>query len=229
VEEPLTPSSDPMAVQRLLATATLAHDSTHYLHGHLLTILGFAELLQEEEAESGAKDGYGAALVHAGQRLRARVDALLYLLSAASQGHQPPRQESLEGVVREVGLGQEVTIECRVPRGRAVAVDLEGLRCLLRELLVLADPPPAITLALRPAPHGDGEWLDVACGDAPRDPAAAPAASTSAERDTELAVIDALAAALGGSCSAAPGGAGDLRVSIPLPEPTQPISPEGTG
>ena len=100
MEEPLTSFSDPMAAQRLLAAATLARDSTHYLHGHLLTILGFAELLQEEEAESGRKDGYGASLVHAGQRLRARLDALLYLLSTVSEPPHPTRRESLGGVMR---------------------------------------------------------------------------------------------------------------------------------
>jgi hypothetical protein len=232
VEEPLTSFSDPMAAQRLLAAATLARDSTHYLHGHLLTILGFAELLQEEEAESGRKDGYGASLVHAGQRLRARLDALLYLLSTVSEPPHPTRRESLGGVMREVALGQEVTIDCHVPEGRVVALDPQGLRCLLRELLVLADPSSTITLALRPGPQGAGERLEVACGEAPQDPAAAASpTSVSAERVTELAVIEALAAALGGTCIAprAPAGAGDLRVSIPLPEPTQPISPEGVG
>jgi len=232
VEEPLTPFSDPMVVQRLLATVTLAHDSTHYLHGHLLTILGFAELLQEEDAENHRKDGYGETLVRAAQRLRARLDALLYLLATASRPPHSPRPEALGGLVRELVLGQDVTIDCHVPEGRSVAVDGQGLRCLLRGLLALADPSPAITLALRPAPSGAGEWLDVACGPATQDPSAPGLhASTSAERATELAVIEGLATALGGSCTAHPSSAGgcDLRVSIPLPEPTQPISPEGAG
>ena len=233
MEEPLTPFSDPMVARRLLAAASLAHDSSHYLHGHLLTLLGFAELLQEEDAERGREDGFGAALLHAGKGLRARLDALLYLLSTATRPLPSPGLESVGGLVREVGLGEVATIDCHVPEGRSVAVDPQGLRCLLRALLVLADPPLDISLALRPAPDGAGEWLDVvACGAALQAPAAAALpGSMSAENTTELAVIEALAAALGGRCiaSPAPEAPDELRISIPLPDPTQPISPEDEG
>jgi hypothetical protein len=228
VEESLTPFSDGPVNQRLLAATTLAQDSAHDLNGHLLTILGFAELLQEEDAESGREGGYGAVLVRAAQHLQARIDALLYVLTAAARPPRAPRPQPLGGLLREVCVGPHATIDCRVPDERAVAVDAQGLRCLLRALLVISDPPLTITLALRPDPTDTGEWLEVACV-AGTPHGEAPSGSTPVERTAEVAVIEGVATAMGGTCvarPAAPGGC-DLCVSIPLPTSEQLTSQEG--
>jgi hypothetical protein len=232
VEEPLTALSDPLVARRLLAAAALAQDSTHYLHGHLLTLVGFAELLREEETESGRQDGYGGVLMHAARRVQARIDALIYLLAVAGRPSPLSEPGALGRLVREVSHGQEVAIDCRVSDECPVAVDAQGLRCLLNSLLVIAEPSLALTVGLCAALHGSGEWLEVTCAvSAPSPAAPGPVEPHSVEQTTELAVIEALAAALGGSCVAHPAaeGRGGLRVVIPLPAPTESMSSEAQG
>lgn len=230
--EPLTSRPDPEAAQRLRAAAALTQSSTHYLRGQLHTILGFAELLQEEDAERGAEDGFGALLSHAARRLQARIDALLYVLAAADPPETPRRSEALGGLVQDLSVGRGIPIDCRFPGHRPVAVDVHGLRCLLQEIAVLRDPPPDITLAIATGPGGADEWLEVTCTDASGapDPAtvAPPAPPTATERPRGLAVLAAVAAALGGTLSEheSPAGARDLRVAIFLPATNQPIAGE---
>jgi hypothetical protein len=229
VAEPLTPRPDPEAAQRLSAAAALTQSSTHYLRGQLHTILGFAELLQEEDAERGAEDAFGALLSHAARRLQARIDALLYVLATADRPQAPHRPEALGGLVQDLSVGRGIPIDCRFPGHRPVAVDVHGLRCLLQEIAVLRDPPPDITLAIATGPDGADEWLEVTCTDASGSPDPAPVAPpTATERPQGLAVLAAVAAALGGTVTEheSPAGARDLRVAILLPATNQPIAGE---
>jgi len=230
VAEPLTALPDPDAAQRLRAAAALTQRSTHYLRGHLHTILGFAELLQEEDAENGAEGGFGELLTLAARRLQARIDALLYVLAA---GDTPPAArgpEALGGLVQELSVGRGIPIDCRFPGHRPVAVDVHGLRCLLQEIAVLRDPPPAITLTIATRPGGAEEWLEVTCTDASGTPDAATlsAPPTTTEGPLGFAVLAAVAAALGGTLTEkiSPAGGHDLRVAIRLPVANQPIAGE---
>jgi len=232
VAEPLISRPDPEVAQRLQTAASLIQRSTHYLRGHLHTILGFAELLQEEDTERGAEDGFGELLTLAARRLQARIDALLYILAAADARDTPPPPEALGGLVQDLSVGRGIPIDCRFPGHRPVAVDVHGLRCLLQEIAVLRDPPPAITLMIGTGPGDADEWLEVTCRDASGTPdaaAVAPAAApTAAERPLGHAVLTAVAAALGGTVTEnqSPGGARDLRVAISLPATNQPIAGE---
>jgi len=230
VAEPLTSRPDPEAAQRLRAAAALTQRSTHYLRGHLHTILGFAELLQEEDAESGAEGGFGELLTLAARRLQARIDALLYILVAAETPKAARGPEALGGLVQELSVGRGIPIDCRFPGHRPVAVDVHGLRCLLQEIAVLRDPPPAITLAIATRPGGVDEWLEVTCTNASGTPDAATLAAppTATERPLGLAVLAAVAHALGGTLNEkiSPEGGRDLRVAILLPATNQPIAGE---
>jgi len=232
VAQPLTSRPDPETAQRLRAAAALTQHSTHYLRGHLHTILGFSELLQEEDAESGAEGGVGELLTLAARRLQARIDALLYVLAAADPAETPRHPEALGGLVQDLSVGRGIPIDCRFPSHRPVAVDVHGLRCLLQEIAVLRDPPPAITLAIATGPDGSDERLEVTCTDASWIPDAATVAPsappTPAERPLGLAILAAVAGALGGTLAEheSSAGAPDLRVAIPLPATNQPIAGE---
>lgn len=228
--EPLISRRDPEAAQRLQIAASLIQRSTHYLRGHLHTILGFAELLHEEDTERGAEDGFGELLTLAARRLQARIDALLYILAAAVPRETPPPPEALGGLVQDLSVGRGIAIDCRFPGHRPVAVDVHGLRCLLQEIAVLRDPPPAITLTIGTGPGDADERLEVTCRDVlgASDAAVVTAAAppTAAERPLGHAVLAAMAAALGGTLTEneSPEGARDLRVAIPLPATNQPIA-----
>jgi hypothetical protein len=223
VAEPLTARPDPETAQRLQAAATLVEHSTHYLRGHLHTILGFAELLQEEDAGDGTEDGVGELMSKAARRLQARIDALLYVLAAAAPPETPRRAEALGGLVHELAVGRAIPIDCHFPGHRPVAVDIHGLRCLLQEIAALRDPPPAITLAIHPEADGTHERLEVSWSNV--------APQTHTERPLGMAILAAVATALGGTLNEpeSPAETRDPQVVIVLPATHQPIIREAGG
>ena len=138
---------------------------------------------------------------------------------------QAPRPEALGGLVQELAISRGVPIDCRFPGHQPVAIDVQGLRCLLQEIAALRDPPSAITLAVPTAP----ERLEVTCREAVAPTGATPGStppSPEAEQPLGVTMIAAVATALGGTLTSnvSPAGGRDLRIVIPLPAPHPPTT-----
>ncbi|HBB40750.1 MAG: hypothetical protein COW73_08425 [Nitrospirae bacterium CG18_big_fil_WC_8_21_14_2_50_70_55] len=186
--------------QRSLTASDLASRSGHCLHGHLHTILGFAELLAEDGEESGP------LLLESALRLRVRIDALLHLHDRCHRGWNG-RGAPAAAILDELVLPTGLAIDNRLPPHTHLHLDPRGLRVLLAELGVLAAPSlvvltgdkPAVeittTLATELLDDGDGA--------------------------VSVAIVQALVADLGGSLSFTDVASGRRRLTVGFPHPRE--------
>ena len=189
--------SDPRC-ERSLAASDLASRSAHRLHGHLHTVLGFAELLAEDGEESGP------LLLEAARRLRVRLDALLHLHDRALRPWGG-RGCTMDSLIDDLTLPTATEIENRLEPHARLALDPRGLRALLAEVGALVAPTPV-------AIDGGGSAVEIA---------SSLVAEAVAEGDgtVAFAVIEALVADLGGTLtlSLTDVASGRRRLTIRLP------------
>ncbi len=182
--------------QRSLIASELASRSAHRLHGHLHTILGFAELLADDGEESGP------LLLEAARRLRARLDALLHLHDRC---HRPwsGRGCTMDSLIDDLALPAAGEIDNRLEPHLRLALDPRGLRALLAELGALAAPTPVVTA-------GDASAVEI-------DTSLAAEVIGDSDGTVAVAVIEALAADLGGTLSLTDAANGRRRLTVRLP------------
>ncbi len=182
--------------QRSLTASELASRSAHRLHGHLHTILGFAELLVEDGEESGP------LLLEAARRLRVRLDALLHLHDRC---HRPwgGRGSTVATLIDDLVLPTPTEIDSRIAPHTRLHLDPRGLRALLAEVAAVAAPGPVVLAG------GEGEVEITTSLEAER--------VAEGDGSVAVAVIEALAADLGGTLSLAEATRGWRRLTIRLP------------
>jgi len=189
------PSSDPRCARSLRASE-LAGRSAHRLHGHLHTILGFAELLAEDGEESGP------LLLEAARRLRVRLDALLHLHDRC---HRPwgGRGCSIDSLLDDLTLPAGGEIDNQLAPHRRLFLDPRGLRALLAELVLLVAPTPVVIT-------GDDGAVEI-------DTSVAAEVAGEGDGAVAVAVIDALVDDLRGTLSLTDAASGRRRLTIRLP------------
>jgi len=181
---------------RSLAASELSSRSAHRLHGHLHTILGFAELLVEDGEESGP------LLLEAARRLRVRLDALLHLQDRC-QRPWGGRGCTMESLIDDLVLPTPGEIDNRLQSHTYLPLDPRGLRALLAEVGAMVAPTPLVIT-------GDAAAVEIT---------SSLAAESVAEGDGSVAfaVIEALAADLGGTLSLSDPAHGQRRLTVRLP------------
>jgi len=182
--------------ERSLVASDLASRSAHRLHGHLHTVLGFAELLVEDGEESGP------LLLEAARRLRVRLDALLHLHDRALRPWGG-RGCTMDSLIDDLTLPTATEIDNRLVPHIRLGLDPRGLRALLAEIGTLVAPTPLVIA-------GDDSAVELT---------SSLTAEGIAEGDgaVALAVIDALVADLGGTLSISDAASGRRRLTIRLP------------
>jgi len=182
--------------ERSLIASDLASRSAHRLHGHLHTVLGFAELLAEDGEESGP------LLLEAARRLRVRLDALLHLHDRC---HRPwgGRGCTMDSLIDDLVLPVAGEIDNRLEPHARLALDPRGLRALLAEIGAMAAPTPMVIA-------GDDAALEI-------DTSLAAESVVEGDGSVAVAVIEALAADLGGSLSLTDAASGRRRLTVRLP------------
>jgi len=182
--------------ERSLAASDLASRSAHRLHGHLHTVLGFAELLVEDGEESGP------LLLEAARRLRVRLDALLHLHDRALRPWGG-RGCTMDSLIDDLTLPTATEIDNRLAPHARLGLDPRGLRALLAEIGAMVAPTPLVIA-------GDDSAVELT---------SSLAAEMVAEGDgaVAVAVIEALAADLGGTLSLSDAAGGRRRLTIRLP------------
>lgn len=182
--------------QRSLTANELASRSAHRLHGHLHTVLGFAELLAEDGEESGP------LLLDAARQLRVRLDTLLHLHDRCVRGWTG-RGAAVEAIIDELGLPAGLAIDNRLPSHTHLAVDPRGLRALLAEIGTVVAPTPLL----------------LAGGDAALEISATLVAENVADGDgaVSIAVIEALVADLGATLALTDAAPGLRLLTVRLP------------
>lgn len=186
---------DPCCARSLVASE-LSSRSAHRLHGDLHTILGFAELLAEDGEESGP------LLLEAARRLRVRLDAILHLHHRC---HRPWSgcACAMDSLIDDLVLPAGGKIANRLEPHLRLGLDPRGLRALLAEIGALVAPSVVVIGGADGAVEIDTSLVAEVVADG--------------DGAVTVAVIEALAADLGGTLLLTDAANGRRRITVRLP------------